>query len=427
MSKRRIVITGLGLLTPCGKGWNAYWRSVLQGHSSIRNISSFSLNGFPAPYAGEVLDFNPADYVKQKKSLKLMSREIQLAVAASTLALEDSGLILEDHDRDRFGISLGTGIIDNAVDEMGQSIRNGMDEAGVFQIKKYGQEGIHALYPLWLLKYLPNMPACHVSILHGLRGPNNTITTSSSAGTQAVGEAFRIIVRGDADLMLAGGTDSKVNAMGIAHFHGLGFLSVRHEAPEKAYRPFDRNRDGLVLGEGAGLLVLEEHEHAKRRGAKIYGEIVGFSSSSDFNHDPRSAMDFVGKRVAMAGALNDASMSPSEIDFVFANGSGLLHDDVHESEAIQSVFETALGEIKVTSVKPITGHLVNGSGGVEVAAATLALHEGAIPSILNLDDPDPECDLPFVRGQSQSSNASACLLNSCGFGGQNASLVLRKA
>ena len=414
-------------MTPCGKGWGPYWQSALSGQSSIRNISSLSVNGFPAKFAGEILDFNPAEFVKQRKSLKLMSREIQLAIAASHLAIEDSLIALDDHDRDRFGISLGTGIINNALDEMGVSIRNGMDADGVFSMTKFAQDGIRSLYPLWLLKYLPNMPACHVSIIFGLRGPNNTITTSSAAGTQAVGEAFRIIERGDADLMLAGGTDSKINALGMARFHSLGLLSSQNHCPETAYRPFDERHDGIFLGEGAGLVLLEEWEHAKKRGAKIYGEIVGYGSASDFNRDPRSTEDFTGKRLAMLGALNDASTSPSEIDFLIANGSGIPTEDIQEAEAVQSVFGNSLGRLRVTGVKPITGHLINGAGGVEIAAATLALQNGLIPPIANLETPDPACDLPFIQTKPDILEAETCLFNSFGFGGQHASLVVRKA
>jgi len=296
MGKRRVVVTGIGLITACGKGWQPYWDAVVHGRSHIRYLSSLALNGFPSRLAGEVVEFDPSEYVKKRKLLKVMSREIQLAVAASQYAIEDSGLDVSQTDRFRFGVSLGTGIINTDLDEIGVGIRSALDESGSFQMTKFGQEGIRALFPLWFLKYLPNMPACHISIAQGLQGPNNTITTSAAAATQAVGEGFRVIKRGDADLMLAGGTDSKINAMGISRFHLLGLLSSRNGAsPEKIYCPFDSRSDGLLLGEGAGLLMLEERNHALKRGARIYGEIIGYGSASDFNYDPRSSEDFMGK------------------------------------------------------------------------------------------------------------------------------------
>ncbi|MCM8775597.1 MAG: beta-ketoacyl-[acyl-carrier-protein] synthase family protein [Candidatus Omnitrophica bacterium] len=422
MSDRRVAITGLGLVTPCGEGWMPYWKAVLEGESSIRPISGFPVNGFPVKFAGEISGFNPAKYARQRKSLKLMSREIQLAIAASGLAIEDAGLRLESVDRTRFGISLGVGIINNDLDEVGVAIRSALDDQGHFQIRKFGQEGIRSLYPLWLLKYMPNMPACHVSIAYGLRGASNTITTSAAAGAQAVGEAYQVIQRGDADLMLAGGSDSKINAMGISRFHLLGLLSYY----ERGYCPFDERHDGMVLGEGSGILVLEDWEHAKARGARIYGEIVGYGSSSDYNYDPRSTDDFNGKRLAMLFALRDAQTGPEDVDFLLANGSGIPSEDIQEARAVQSVFENFTSRLQVTATKPITGHLVYGAGGVEIAAALLSLEYSVIPPIAKLEKPDPECDLPFVKTAPQTLKAKTFLFNSFGFGGQNASVVVRK-
>lgn len=426
MSKRRVVITGIGMITPCGFGWKPFWAALLKADSHIRYLNGFSQDGSSIKLAGEIPNFNPAEYVKQKKSLKVMSREIQLAVAASQIAIEDSGIVLDDSDRDRFGVSLGTGIINNDLDEIGIGIRNGINPEGQFQMSKFGQDGIRSLYPLWFLKYLPNMPACHVSIARGLRGPSNTITTSSAAGAHALGEAFRVIERGDADLMLAGSTDSKINAMGIARFHLLGLLSQRNHDPQTAYCPFDREHDGMILGEGAGLLVLEEFQHARKRGARIYAEIAGFGSSSDYNYDPRSTEDFTGKRLAMERAMEDASTGPEDIDCLVANGSGIPQEDIQESRAIQSAFNGSLSRLRVTGAKPVTGHLVYASAGVEAAASALALHHGTVPPLANLEQPDPECDLPFVKSKPEDSGTESILFNSFGFGGQNASLILRK-
>ena len=426
MSVRRVAVTGLGLMTPCGQGWRAYWDAVAGGHSRIGTMSNFSMPDTPFRHAGEIKNFDPSEFIKQRKSLKVMSREIQLAVAASILAVQDSAIRLEETDRTRFGISLGTGIINNDLDEMGAGIKTAIGEDGKFSMDKFGAEGIRALFPLWFLKYLPNMPACHISIAHGLQGPSNTITTSSTAGVQAIGEAFKVIQRSDADLMIAGSTDSKLNAMGISRFELLGLLSTREGNPETAYRPFDKGHDGLVLGEGAGLVILEEWEHARKRGARIYGEVLGYGSASEFNHDHNAKEDIKGKRYAMIRALGDAQVNSGEIDLLMANGSGVPQEDITEARAVGSVFENSLKHLRVTGVKPITGHLVYGSGGVEFSAAALALHEGLVPPLANFESPDPECDLPFVR-KAEHTSVRRLLLNSFGFGGQNASLVLRKA
>lgn len=429
MSYRRVAITGLGLLTPCGRGWKPYWDATLETRSHIRTLSSkLQPASLPAiRMAGAISDFDPAEFIKQRKSLKVMSREIQLAVAASYMAVEDSGIKLEDADRTRFGISLGTGILNTDLDEIGVGIQRGIDETGQFQMKKFGHEGVRALFPLWFLKYLPNMPACHISIAHGLSGPSNTVTTSSAAGAQALGEAYHVIRRGDADLMIAGSTDSKINAMGISRFHLLGLLSDGQEKPEKAYRPFDERHSGVILGEGAGLIVLEEWEHAKRRGAHIYGEMIGYGSSSDFNYNPLITEDFTGKKLAMMRALHEAQTDSNEIDFLVANGSGIPMDDIQEAEAIRSVFHSSLKHLRVTNVKPITGHLVYGSAGVEIGAALLALRDGVIPAVANLEKPDEACELPFVMEKPEYTRTRTFLFNSFGFGGQNAALVVRKA
>lgn len=426
MSERRVVISGIGLMTACGRGWRPYWSSVLEGRSQIREISGFNLNGGGVNYGGEIPDFNPLDFIKQKKSLKLMSREIQLAVAASHLAIEDANLLGKEIDRDRFGISLGVGIINNDLDEIGAGIKNACDENGKFLMTKFGKDGLRSLYPLWLLKYLPNMPACHVSIAHDLRGPSNTITTSSAASAQAIGEAFMIIKRSDADLMIAGGADSKINAMGISRFSLLGLLSQNQSIQESGYCPFDRKHDGIVLGEGAGLLVLEEFEHAKNRGAKIYGEVLGYGSSSDYNYDPRISEESGGKRHAMIHALGNAEISPSEVNFMVANGSGIPLDDVQEAVAVEHVFGSTVGKLRVTATKPITGHLNYGAGGVELASALLSLYEGVIPPVANLRSPDPACDLPFVQKEPEVSEAETFMFNSFGLCGQNASLIVSK-
>ena len=425
-TQRRVVITGLGLMTPCGEGWQPFWQAALNAKSSIRSITQMSLNGFPSKFAGEIVDIDLSRLIKNRKSLKVMSKTIKLAVAASYFALEDAGLRLEEVNATRFGVSMGTGIINNDLDEIGTGIRQAVGSSGKFEMQKFGQEGIRALFPLWFLKYLPNMPACHISITHGLKGPSNTITTSSAAGAQAIGEAYHVIQRGDADLILAGSADSKLNAMGISRFHLLGLLSQENHSPEHAYRPFDERHSGIVLGEGAGLVLLEEATHAEKRGAHIYGEIAGYGSSSDYNYDPRRSEDFTGKSRAMHRALQHASIHPEEIDAVLANGSGIPQEDIQEVKAVQDVFGKSAERLKVTAVKPITGHLIYGSGGVEFAAAILAIKENQIPPLAHFKKAAEKCMLPFVEKEPASVRVRSLLFNSFGFGGQNASLVVKQ-
>ena len=425
-SKRRVVITGFGVITPCGNGWESYWDAALHGRSLVRSSDPLKLNCPSFKYAGMLSQFEPKEFIENRKSIKLMSREIQMAVAASRLALKDAGLSPENYDPTRVGVTLGTGIINNDLDEIGVGFRNGLDENGHFSMTQFGQDGIRSLFPLWFLKYLPNMPACHVSVANHLRGPNNTITTSSAASTQAIGEAYRVIERGDADIMLAGGTDSKLNAMGVSRFQLLGFLSTREEAPEKVYCPFDKKHDGIVLGEGAGILVLESLESAKKREASIYAEVAGYGSSSDFNYDPRDPDDFTGKRVAIRRALEDAALEPSDVDVLVANGSGIPQEDVQESLAVHSFYAATFKKLHVTAVKPVIGNLVYGTGSVEAVVAAMATKKGQVPPVVNLESPDPDCSLPFVKDKAKSCQVNVAVLNTFGLGGQNASLVFKK-
>jgi len=426
MSQRQVVITGIGLVTPAGIGLEAYWNAVIGGQSQIRFLGDSSSEPLALSMAGVISDFKPETFVAQRKQLKLMSREIQLAVAASHLALQDANLKTDPAHSFRYGISLGAGVLNTDVDEMSSGIRASMDAQGRFDIKKFGEEGMRALYPLWFLKYLPNMPACHVAMAHGFQGPSNTVTTSSAAATQAIGEAMRVIRRGDADVMLAGGTDSKINPMGISRFKLLGLFSRTMDSHQKSYCPFDERHDGLILGEGAGLLVLEDKEHALKRGARIYGEILGYGDASDYNYDPRQSEDYEGKRLAMKRALEQSSVDSKDVDFIIANGSGIPHEDDLESMAIGVLFEDSFGKLSVTGVKPITGHSVYASGGIEIAAGLLALRDKVIPPLANFVKPSSHCHLPIVKAVVPREDADLFLFNSSGFGGQNASLVVHR-
>lgn len=413
MSRRRVVITGIGTLTACGVGYEPLWQAALAGRSAIRELSDFSSNGSPIRVGGEVIDFRPEDFVKTKKSLKVMSRDIQLAVAASLLAIRDSGVLLSALDPTRAGITLGSGLINNDLEELGLGIRQSLNAEGRFELSRFGREGIRALYPLWLLKYLPNMPACHISILLGLKGPSNTLLTSSTGCLQAVGEASRVIERDDSDLMLAGASDSKINPLGLSRLHLLGILSERNHFPAEVYRPFDRRRDGLVVGEGSGIFVLEEREHALKRGARIYGEILGYSARA--RHQERTIKQ----------ALKESGCDVGEISFVHANGSGVPQEDISEAGSIAQVFSNGLRRVPVTASKSITGHLVDAVGTAELSLSLLALGRKLLPPIANLEEPDPACDLNFVTRNPWPTEGHSFLLHAFGLGGQSAALVVR--
>ena len=412
--KRRVVITGIGTLTACGIGYESLWKTALAGRSAIRELSDFSSNGSPIRVGGEIPNFRPEEFIKTRKSLKVMSRDIQLAVAASVLAMADSGIVLEQIDPTRAGVVLGSGLINNELEEIGAGIKESFDEEGKFQLKRFGRDGIRALYPLWLLKYLPNMPACHISILHGLKGPNNTLTTSSTGCIQAIGEASRVIEREDAEVMLAGASDSKLNPLGLSRLHLLGLLSQRNHVPEQVYRPFDRHRDGMVVGEGAGIFVLEEREHALRRGAKIYGEITGYGAR------------FHSQVESMRVALEEAGQTPHSISFIHANGSGIPKEDIEEAESLSRVFGNERDRIPVTASKSVTGHLVDAVGAAELSLSLLSLQNQTLPPVVNLEMPDQECPLNFVREKPLELEARTFLLHGFGLGGQSAALVVSK-
>ncbi len=412
--KRRVVITGIGALSAAGIGYEPLWQSALAGRSRIRELTDFSSDGSPVKIGGEARDFKAEEFVQSRKSLKLMSRDIQLAVAASTLAIRDSAIRLEETDRTRAGITLAAGLINTELEELALGIKKSFDSEGRFQMKRFGRDGIQALYPLWLLKYLPNMPACHISILHGLKGPSNTLMTSSTGAIQAVGEACHVIEREDADWMLAGASDSKINAVGLSRLHLLGILSKKNHTPGKVYRPFDRARDGIVVGEGAAIFVLEERQHALKRGARIYGEVLGFSAKAHSEVE------------SLRQALEESERAPKDIHFIHANGSGVPEEDIFEAESFTRVFGSGIDQIPVTATKSVTGHLIDASGAPELCLGLLALQNGVLPPVVNLEEPDPRCPLRFVKGKAAAVEAHTFLLHTFGLGAESAALVVGK-
>jgi 3-oxoacyl-[acyl-carrier-protein] synthase II len=391
--RARAVLTGIGLMTPIGLGRDAFWQSLAAGRSGVKPVQSFDPSGLPVRFAGEITGFDAKQYIdrKERKSLKVMARPIQLAVAATTVALQDAKILPADLDPARFGVGFGAGLIASELDELGPPAHVSANcQPGVVDLKKWGSQGLTVMPPLWMLKYLPNMLACHVSILHNAQGPNNTITETDVAPLLAIGECYRIIQRGQADVMLTGGADSKVNPISMARWSLFRTLSKRNDAPERACRPFDRQRDGVVLGEGAGVLILEELEHARKRGAAIAAEVVGFASTFDAKRDG------AGLARAIRLAMQQAGVTPADIDHVNAQGYSTVQEDTWEARGITEAFGRE-SDVPVFAAKSYFGSLAAGSGAVELAASLLAQEHGTLPATLNYDEPDPSCPILLSR------------------------------
>jgi 3-oxoacyl-[acyl-carrier-protein] synthase II len=417
-SSRRVVVTGLGLITPVGCDVGSFWRALLEGRSGVRAIRSFDPSALPTRIAAEVGGFDAKGYVEksQRKSLRVMARPIQLAVAAAQLALDAGGVDKSRLDPTRFGVEFGAGLIASELPELADAARASANcRPGAVDMEKWGDAGIPVIPPLWMLKYLPNMPACHVSILHDAQGPNNSVCESDAASLLALGEAFRILKRDGADFFLVGGTESKVNPLSLVRQCLFEQLSKRNDSPEKACRPFDRGRDGLVLGEGAGVLVVEDLDHARKRGARIHAEVVGFGAAFDrkLNGD--------GLARAVAAALNDAGVGPEDLDHVNAHGLG-TRDDVWEARGITR----ALGPAAVFAAKGFLGNMGAAAGTTELAASILGLEQGVMPASLNHDEADPECPVSVIAGSPRPVSRPYALKVGFTRMGQCAAVVVKK-
>jgi 3-oxoacyl-[acyl-carrier-protein] synthase II len=404
-SERRVVITGLGLVSPIGIGPDAFWTGLAESRGAVDHIKAFTVEGLTSDAGGEIANFDPRQFAIPKikkalvKSLKYMARDIQLAVAAAQMAVADAGLADGGVDPTRIGVDLGAGIISSELDELTPAVHTAFLN-GKFDYQAYGREGIPLIQPIWLLKYLPNMLACHISILLDCQGPSNTITQSESASNVAIGEAARIIGRGRADVMIAGGADSKIHPLSLVRMGLLGQMTRWQGEPRHACRPFDRARDGWVPGEGAGILILEERSHALARGARIYGEVLGYASACDAA--PSGGLDPLGSGTEMAlrGALRDAELVPAEIGHVNAHGLATVVSDLAEARALARVFGPH--RVPVTGLKGFMGNLASGCGAVELIGSLLGARQGSIPPTLNCDDPDPECEIDVVRSGPRS-------------------------
>lgn len=423
----RVVITGIGVVAPNGIGVRAFGEAIAEGRSGVGYIESFDTTGLPIKIAGEVKDFDVSPYLgPHKKNGKLMSRAMRFAVGAAAMAVEDSGVDEGKLDPTRFGVCMGTGITPVDVDELVGPIQAGLGDDGRFDMARFAASRSESIFPLWLLQHLPNMAAAHISILHHAMGPNNTIVTACAAGTQAVGDAFRLIARGDADVMLAGGCDSRLDPQLLVAYSAMKAVSSSVRPPAEVSRPFDADRDGFVLGEGAAVLLLESYRRAKRRGARIYAEVTGYGSSFDAFGITRPEPEGKGAALSMTSALREAKLDAAEVDYINAHGTSTRLNDLMETMAVKRVFGHRAPSIPMSSQKSMIGHLIGASGAVEAAATAMALERGVVPPTINLAKPDPECDLDYVPNTARELPLRAAMSNSFGFGGQNASLVLER-
>ena len=406
-----MVVTGIGVVSPVGNNVQEFWKSLVEGKSGIGGVTSFDASAYDCRIAGEVKGLDPDPFISAKDQRR-MERFVQFAVCAAKMAVQDSGVDLSKEDLYQFGVLLGSGIGSLHVIEE--------------QHKILLAKGPDKISPFLIPMLIVNMAPGQVSISLGLKGPNSCVATACASGTHAVGDAFQIIQRGDAEAMVAGGTESCITPLGIGGFCALKALSLRNEDPSRASRPFERDRDGFVMGEGCGIVILEEYERAKKRGANIYCEVVGYGMTGDAYHMTAPPQDGMGAANAMRQALHRAKISPSDVDYINAHGTSTPLNDKMETVAIKQVFGTDAKKIPISSTKSMTGHLLGAAGGVEAVVCALTITEGVIHPTINYEHPDPECDLDYVPNTARKAKVDVALSNSFGFGGHNATLVFKR-
>ncbi|MDX2480000.1 MAG: beta-ketoacyl-ACP synthase II [Desulfuromusa sp.] len=408
---RRVVVTGLGVVSPLGTGTEKNWAAITSGKSGIGTISRFDASELPTQIAGEVKDFNPEDFI-DKKEIKKMDLFIQYGLAAAEMALQDSGLEINDENAERVGVLVGSGL------------------GGLPAIEKYHQlmleRGYKKISPFFIPMLIINLAPGHISIKFGAKGPNLSSVSACATGTHSIGDAYHMIARGDADAMFAGGTESTITPLAIGGFNVMKALSTRNDDPLTASRPFEKNRDGFIMAEGAGILILEDYESAKKRGADIYCEVAGYGLSSDAFHLTQPAPGGEGAARCIKMALNSAGLNPEQVDYINAHGTSTHFNDLYETMAIKTVLGEHARKVLVSSTKSMTGHGLGAAGGIEAAYSALALKHGIVPPTINYVEPDPECDLDYVPNEARQVDCKVVLSNSFGFGGTNATLALRK-
>jgi 3-oxoacyl-[acyl-carrier-protein] synthase II len=409
--RRRVVVTGVGLICAVGNTAEAVWKNLLAGQSGITRVTHFDASQFACQIAGEVKNFDPLHFI-EKKELKKMGRFIHLALAAADEALRSSGLEITPQNATRVGVHIGSGV------------------GGFDVIEREHANLLHGgprkISPFFIPAAIVNLAAGHVSIRWGAKGPNEATATACTTSAHSIGDAFKIIARNDADVMFAGGTEAAITPMGIGGFAAMRALSTRNDAPEKASRPWDQDRDGFVVGEGAGILILEELEHAKARGAKILAEIIGYGMSADAFHITQPSEGGEGACRVMLNTLADAGLKPEDVDYINAHGTSTPIGDRQECQAIKQAFGEHAGKLAVSSTKSMTGHLLGGAGGLEAGITVLALRDQMLPPTINLEHPDVECELDFVPNHARQAKVNVALSNSFGFGGTNGCLLFRR-
>ena len=408
--RRRVVVTGMGIISPLGIGIEENWSAIINGKSGIGPITRFDSESFPVRFAGEVGDFDAERYMGHKE-VKKMDRFIHFAVAASDYALKDSGYEITEKNAERVGVQVGVGL------------------GGLPAIEKYHnlykERGVRKISPFFIPMVIANLASGQVSIHSGAKGPNTCVVTACATGTHSIGDAARLIQYGDADVMIAGGTESVITPLCVGGFHAAKALSTRNEDPEGASRPFDKDRDGFVIGEGCGVVVLEEYEAAKRRGAKVYGEIIGYALNGDAYHITSTSPNGEGATRCMKLALKNAGINNNEVQYINAHGTSTGADST-ESQSIKSTFGHHAYDLSISSTKSMTGHLLGAAGGVEAIYTLLAISRGILPPTINYNTPDPECDLNYTPNQAREVKITTAISNSFGFGGTNAVLVFKR-
>ncbi len=412
MAENRVVVTGLGVISPVGNDKDAFWNSLKEGKSGIGPLTLFDASQFDARISGEVKNFNPELYGINKKEARRMEKFIQFAIACARQAFDDAGLVFDKEDRERIGVVVGSGI---------GSLRIMEEEHSVLL-----KGGPGRITPFLIPMLIVNEAAGHIGIVFGLKGPNTCITTACASGNHSIGEAFRIIQRGDADVMISGGTESCITPLGIGGFCALKALSTRNDEPQHASRPFDAERNGFVMSEGCGLAVLESLDHARKRGAHIYAEVAGFGMSCDAHHLTAPDPEGYGASLAMKWALRDAKLNPEKVDYINAHGTSTKLNDKVETLAIKKSLGNHSRKVMVSSTKSMTGHLLGAAAGVEFVACCLSIKHKVVLPTVNYSHPDPECDLDYVPNTAREHDLDVCMSNSLGFGGHNASVVVRK-
>ena len=411
MTKRRVVVTGLGLVTPVGNTVEESWSNIVAGKSGVRSITAFDVSPYATQFSASVQDFPTGDYFDRKEARK-MDVFVHFGVAAGIQAITDAGLEIDDSNAERVGVAIGSGIggLPN-IETQHSALLNG---------------GARKVSPFFVPSTIINMISGNLSIRYGLKGPNFCIVTACTTGTHNIGDAARVIQYGDADVMVCGGAEMATSPLGLAGFGAARALSTRNDEPAKASRPWDKERDGFILGDGAGVMVLEEYESAKARGAKIYCELAGYGMSGDAHHITQPSEGGEGAVRCMRNALNDAGLAPSDVDYINAHGTSTLVGDVAETVAVKTLFADHAKKVAVSSTKSMTGHLLGAAGGIEAVFSVLALHHNTAPPTINLDNPDEGCDLDYVPHEARKMPISVSLSNSFGFGGTNGTVVFRE-